>query len=125
MIGVKTKAPAEEVLEQLIKQQKYMHELSLGTWFIHIATLFEWGVAILIIEYISTISKNKALGYFALAMLPNLASAMAAITWHIFDNSIELKGLVVLQAALTTVGNICLAFAAWNLFRSESSKPNQ
>ena len=30
-----------------------MHELSLGTWFIHIATLFEWVVAIIIIDYIS------------------------------------------------------------------------
>ena len=97
-----------------------MHELSLGTWFIHIATLFEWGIAIIVIEIISSITKNKALGYFALAMLPNLASAMAAITWHVFDNSLELKGLVVLQAALTTLGNICLAFAAWNLFRTES-----
>ena len=102
-----------------------MHELSIGTWFIHIATLFEWGIAIIIIDHISSISKNKALGYFSLAMLPNLASAMAAITWHLFDNSFELKGLVVLQAALTTLGNSCLAFAAWNLFRSESSQTNQ
>ena len=102
-----------------------MHELSLGTWFIHIATLLEWGLAIFIIDHISTITKNKALGNFALAMLPNLASAMAAITWHIFDNSIDLKGLVVLQAALTTLGNLCLAIAAWNLFRSESSQSNQ
>ena len=101
-----------------------MHELSLGTWFIHIATLFEWGIAIIIIDQISTITKNKQLGNFALAMLPNLASAMAAITWHIFDNSLELKGLVVLQAALTTLGNICLAYAAWNLFKSESSQTN-
>ena len=102
-----------------------MHELSLGTWFIHIATLFEWGIAIIIIDYISSISNNKALGYFALAMLPNLASAMAAITWHIFDNSIELKGLVVIQAALTTLGNATLAFAAWNLFKSEASQTNE
>ena len=102
-----------------------MHELSLGTWFIHIATLFEWGIAIIIIDQISSISNNKALGYFALAMLPNLASAMAAITWHIFDNSVDIKGLVVLQAALTTLGNICLAFAAWNLFKYESSQTKQ
>tara|TARA_B100001250_G_scaffold264376_1_gene227950 strand:- start:185 stop:490 length:306 start_codon:yes stop_codon:yes gene_type:complete len=99
-----------------------MHELSLGTWFIHIATLLEWSIAIIIIDYISTISKNRALAYLALAMLPNLASAMAAITWHVFDNSLELKGLVVLQAALTTLGNTCLAFSAWNLFRAESSQ---
>ena len=102
-----------------------MHELSIPTWFIHITTLFEWSIAIIIIEYISSISKNKALGYLALAMLPNLASAMAAITWHIFDNTLDLKGLVVLQAALTTLGNICLAFAAWNLFRAESSQTSK
>ena len=101
-----------------------MHELSLGTWFIHIATLMEWVVAIILVGHISTITNNKALRFFALAMLPNLASAMAAITWHIFDNILELKGLVVLQAALTTLGNICLAVAAWNLFRAESSATN-
>ena len=101
-----------------------MHELSLGTWFIHIATLLEWAIAIIIIDHISSISNNKPLGLLAIAMLPNLASAMAAITWHIFDNSIELKGLVVLQAALTTLGNICLAYASWNLFKSESSSAN-
>ena len=99
-----------------------MHELSLGTWFIHIATLFEWTFAIIIIEHISSITNNKHLAIFSLAMLPNLASAMAAITWHIFDNSLELKGLVVVQAALTTIGNICLASAAWNLFRFESKQ---
>ena len=102
-----------------------MHELSIGTWFIHIATLLEWGTAIILIDHISSITNNKSLGIFALAMLPNLCSAMAAITWHIFDNSPELKGLVVLQAALTMLGNICLAFAAWNLYKSESATTNQ
>ena len=99
-----------------------MHELSLGTWFIHIATLLEWTLAIIIIDQISHISKNKSLGWIALAMLPNLASAMAAITWHIFDNSSDLNGLVVIQAALTMLGNICLAVAAWNLFKNEITK---
>ena len=98
-----------------------MHELSLGTWFIHIATLLEWTFAIIIIEYISSISDNKSLSILSIAMLPNLASAMAAITWHIFDNSPELKGLVVLQAGLTMFGNVCLAFAAWYLCRTEVS----
>ena len=52
-------------------------------------------------------------------MLPNLASAMAAITWPLYDNSVTLKGLVVLQAALKTLGNKTLAAAAWNLLRTE------
>ena len=94
-----------------------MHELSLGTWFIHIATLCEWTLAIIFIALWGKASNNKAFSWFAIAMLPNLASAMAAITWHIFDNTEALNGLVVLQAALTTLGNTCLAFAAWNLVR--------
>ena len=92
-----------------------MHELSLGTWFIHLATLLEWMLAIVIITKIGHITKNNGYIWLAVAMLPNLASAMAAITWHIFDNAEALNGLVVLQAALTTLGNTCLAIAAWNL----------
>jgi hypothetical protein len=42
---------------------------------------------------------------------------MAACTWHLFDNSSALKGLVVLQAGLTAIGNVALAAAAWNLLR--------
>ena len=99
-----------------------MRELSIGTWFIHIATLFEWSLAIIIINHISDISKYKSLRWLSIAMLPNLASAMAAITWHIFDNSIELKGLVVIQSALTMVGNSSLAFAAWYIYKNESIK---
>ena len=64
-----------------------MHELSLGTWFIHIATLFEWTLAIFVITNLAKKINSRALKLFALAMLPNLASAMAAITWHIFDNT--------------------------------------
>ncbi len=100
-----------------------MHALSLGTWSIHIATLFEWLLAIVLITRLAKSGSNKALIWLALAMLPNLASAMAAITWHIYDNSTTLKGLVVIQAGLTTIGNICLAIAAWNLVRAETSEP--
>ena len=99
-----------------------MHVLSLGTWFIHIATLCEWTLAIIFIALWGQTSKNKGFYWLALAMLPNLASAMAAITWHIFDNSEFLKGLVVLQAALTALGNSCLALAALNLLKTKVNK---
>ena len=97
-----------------------MHALSLGTWFIHIATVFEWTLSIIILGEIAKLKREQALFWLSLAMLPNLASAMTAITWHIFDNSESLIGLVVLLAGLTMVGNACLAIAAWNLFRRES-----
>ena len=44
---------------------------------------------------------------------------MAACTCHLFDNSAALKGLVVLQAGLTLVGNVTLAAATWNLLRQQ------
>ena len=97
-----------------------MHSLSLSTWFIHITTLFEWMLAIVLIVRWGKINANNAFSWLALAMIPNLASAMAAITWHIYDNSELLKGLVVLQSILTMLGNTTLAIAAWNLNRKRS-----
>ena len=94
-----------------------MHELSIATWAIHIATVIEWIFAILLISRLSSVFVNQGYKLFALAMLPNLASAMAAVTWHIYDNDHKLLGLVVIQAFLTFIGNICLAIAAWNLSR--------
>ncbi len=98
-----------------------MHELSIGTWTIHMATLIEWTLAIILILSLAKKSE-RAYTWLAIAMLPNLASAMAAITWHIYDNSEELLGLVVIQALLTTIGNTCLAVAAWHLLRTEEQK---
>ena len=85
-----------------------MHALSLGTWWIHIASVIEWSVAMVLIQ-------KRGLTGLALAMLPALVSAMAACTWHLFDNSEVLRPLVTLQAALTLTGNIALAWAAWQL----------
>jgi len=87
-----------------------MHELSFGTWWIHIASVIEWILAIVLIQ-------RRGLNVLALAMLPALVSAMAACTWHLFDNSEALKGLVLLQASLTLLGNVVLALAALQLKR--------
>ncbi len=87
-----------------------MHELSFGTWWIHIASVIEWILAIVLIQ-------RRDLNGLALAMLPALVSAMAACTWHLFDNSEALRGLVLLQASLTLLGNVVLALAALQLKR--------
>ena len=87
-----------------------MHELSFGTWWIHIASVIEWILAIVLIQ-------RRGLNTLALAMLPALVSAMAACTWHLFDNSEALRGLVLLQASLTLLGNVVLALAALQLKR--------
>ena len=85
-----------------------MHALSLGTWWIHVASDLEWCVAIVLM-------RQRGLQGMAFAMLPALVSAMAACTWHLFDNSAELRGLVLLQAGFTLLGNTTLAVAAFQL----------
>ncbi len=98
-----------------------MHELSTGTWFIHILTFVEWVIAILLIAKVSGLKgQNKQLIWLAFAMLPNLASAMAAITWHIFDNDPSLYGLVYIQSLLTFFGNSFLAIATWKIVKNET-----
>ena len=91
-----------------------MHELSFGTWWIHITSVIEWSLAIVLIQ-------RRGLNNLALAMLPALVSAMAACTWHLFDNDESLRELVTLQAALTFIGNCTLALAAWQL-RTQSMR---
>jgi hypothetical protein len=94
-----------------------MHALSLATWWIHITSVLEWLLAILAVEAYGRRRAEPGWHGFALAMLPALVSAMAACTWHLFDNSEALRGLVVLQAGCTLLGNITLAAATWRLLR--------
>jgi len=94
-----------------------MHALSLPTWWIHVASVIEWGLAMLTIQRFGQQRHEPEWNWLALAMLPAFVSAMAACTWHLFDNAEELKGLVVLQAGCTLLGNGTLALAAWHLNR--------
>ncbi len=96
-----------------------MHALSLPTWWIHIASVLEWAAAMLAVQQLGLRRREGGWRWLSLAMLPALISAMAACTWHLFDNSSALQGLVVLQAGLTTLGNGALALAAWNLLRQQ------
>ena len=94
-----------------------MHALSLPTWWIHVASVLEWGLAMLALQRWGQRRQEPEWSWMALAMLPALVSAMAACTWHLFDNAAALDGLVVLQAGCTLLGNTTLAAAAWNLQR--------
>ena len=97
-----------------------MHALSLGTWWIHVASVLEWILAIALFSRQALREGQPALRWLALAITPALVSAMAACTWHFFDNAEVLRGLVVLQAACTTIGNVCLAAAAWIVLKRET-----
>ena len=92
-----------------------MHELSFGTWFIHITSVVEWVYAIFIIYKIS--SHNKIYYWLSISMIPNLIGAMCAITWHIYDNQEILYGLVTLQGFFTFIGNTTLALATIYIYK--------
>ena len=92
-----------------------MHALSLPTWWINIASVLEWMLAIAAIVRWGERRREPQWRCLALAMLPALVSAMAACTWHLFDNTEALRGLVVFQAFTTLIGNIAMAAAAWQL----------
>ena len=96
-----------------------MHELSLGTWIIHISSVLEWIVAIFIVNKISNYNDFKKYHWFGLAMIPNLIGAMCAITWHIYDNPLKLYGLVTLQGILTIIGNTTLAIACLYIYKNK------
>ena len=96
-----------------------MHALSLPTWWIHVSSVLEWLVAIAAVIALGRARSETGWRWLALAMVPALVSAMAACTWHLFDNPDGLRGLVVFQAALTTLGNAALALAAGNLLRQQ------
>ena len=94
-----------------------MHALSLGTWWIHVTSVLEWLVAIAAVQAYGLRRREGGWRWLALAMLPALVSAMAACTWHLFDNSDALRGLVVLQAGSTVAGNVAVAAATFHLLR--------
>ena len=98
-----------------------MHELSFGTWLIHISSVLEWIVAILVINKISTYKKYNLFFWLSLAMVPNLIGAMCAITWHIYDNQENLYCLVSLQGIFTLIGNSTLALAAIMIFKGKET----
>ena len=97
-----------------------MHELSFVNWVIHISSVLEWIVAIFIVNKISYFKTYKYFFWFGLAMIPNLLGAMCAITWHIYDNQMQLYGLVTLQGIFTTIGNSTLAAASFYLYKNAS-----
>ena len=94
-----------------------MHELSFGTWLIHLSSVFEWIYSIFIIKKISEYDKYNLYFWLSLAMVPNLIGAMCAITWHIYDNQYSLYGLVTLQGIFTFIGNSTLAIATITIYK--------
>lgn len=95
-----------------------MHALSLPTWIVHVSSVLEWVGAIWFVWQFAAAVQTPAWRWLAAGMLPALVSAMAACTWHLFENAPAYDWLVTLQAATTVGGNCTLCLAAWWIWRS-------
>ncbi len=99
-----------------------MHALSLHTWVIHISSVVEWVVSMVLVWTYGRTLGSRAWQAFAVAMAPVLGGALCACTWHFFDNSPRLEWLVSLQATLTLLGNTTLMGAAYWLYSTSPQR---
>ena len=90
--------------------------LSLPTWAVHTSSIIEWLVAMKLIWEYAERSGNPRWKGMTWAMIPSHASGLCACTYHLFYNAPELYWMVNLQAALTVVGNTCMAIAASRIY---------
>ncbi|NJM49416.1 MAG: DUF2499 domain-containing protein [Alkalinema sp. RU_4_3] len=100
-----------------------MNALSIPTWIIHVSSVLEWIVAIILVDRYASVTGYKAWRSLSWGMLPSLISAMCACTWHFFDNDPSLNWIVTWQAATTLIGNCTLMAAAWWIYRNAQPQP--
>lgn len=90
--------------------------LSLPTWAIHVSSVLEWCAAMGLFVKLAAVRKEPSLAGMAWGMLPLLAGALAACTFHFFYNAPALYPMVAVQAGLTVGGNATMAVAAWRIW---------
>jgi len=89
--------------------------LSLPTWIIHISSLLEWLGAMALVWKYAEVTGNERWKGLTWGMLPLHTSGLLAVTYHVLYNAPSVGLLVVFQAALTAIGNGCMAFAAYRI----------
>eukprot|EP00897_Mesotaenium_endlicherianum_P005592 jgi/Mesen1/5060/ME000252S04175 len=91
--------------------------LSLPTWVIHVASVVEWVTAMALVWQYGDTKGNSAWKGLAWGMVPLLAGAMCACTWHFFYNAPSLEVLVAIQGSMTLLGNCTIWMAAYRIYR--------
>lgn len=90
--------------------------LSLPTWAIHVSSVAEWAVAMVLFWRLADATGIPEWRSMTWGMIPLLGGALAACSFHFFYNDPTLYPLVAIQAGLTTFGNATLALAAWHVW---------
>eukprot|EP00252_Welwitschia_mirabilis_P018179 TRINITY_DN40429_c0_g1_i1.p1 TRINITY_DN40429_c0_g1~~TRINITY_DN40429_c0_g1_i1.p1 ORF type:complete len:246 (-),score=23.40 TRINITY_DN40429_c0_g1_i1:525-1262(-) len=117
------------VFEQVLEEGRALFEkeprnaLSLPTWAIHVSSVAEWIIAMALVWQFGEKSGYQAWKGLSWGMVPLLGGAVCACTWHFFYNAETLDILVLMQAALTVVGNLTMSVAAFRIYESTKGRP--
>lgn len=99
-------------------RQEPDNALSFPTWVIHISSVLEWTIAMALVWKYAEVTGNAKWKGLTWGMMPLLAGAICACTYHFFYNSPDLDFLVAVQASLTWIGNATCAAAAYQIYKS-------
>ncbi|KAG2427024.1 hypothetical protein HYH02_014670 [Chlamydomonas schloesseri] len=113
---------APGAVEALTIHTEPANALSLPTWAIHVSSVVEWVTAMGLMWRYAEATNNPRWKGMAWGMVPSLGSAMAACTWHFFYNSPDLEFLVVVQSALTVIGNCTCWWAAYRIYEAAQAE---
>ena len=100
-----------------------VNALSIPTWAIHFSSVIEYVVAMRLVWAFAGLSGNEAWKGLTWGMLPLHASGLVACTYHFFYNSPDIGFMVTLQAALTLLGDVTCAIAAYRIAASNGWTP--
>ncbi|XP_024386121.1 uncharacterized protein [Physcomitrium patens] len=112
-------------VQSSFRETELTNALSLPTWFIHVASVVEWITAMALVWQYGDTPGNSSWKGLSWGMVPLLGGAMCACTWHFFYNAPALEILVVLQAALTVIGNFTMWAAAFRIYQSSQTKSKE
>lgn len=90
--------------------------LSIPTWFIHISSMAEWGLAILLLFRYGSLIGRRDIEQFALLMIPHWIGGLSVIAFHISGDSLE--WLLDASKVINCFGSISLLFASVRIIRS-------
>lgn len=90
--------------------------LSVPTWFIHISSMVEWGIAILMLYRYGSLIQRRDVEQFALLMIPHWIGGMSVIAFHITGDSAG--WLLDASKVINLFGSISLLLASVRIIRS-------
>ncbi|MEI6046040.1 MAG: DUF2499 domain-containing protein [Chloroflexota bacterium] len=97
--------------------------LSIPTWIVHLGSIAEWSVAMLLFYLLGRKLNNVWLRRMPLVMIPYMLSGLCAIIYHITID--EWKAINVAQSYLTLIGSCCFALWAFLFLRSIEAELKQ